>query len=93
MLCGRHGRRDDLRGGRTPDDYLYVGMNMHWDNHTFELPRLPDGLRWHIFANTAMAAPNDIHPPGQEPLLGDQTQLLIGGRAVVALVGRGESTR
>jgi glycogen operon protein len=83
MLCGRH-----ARGGHTPDDYLFVAMNMHWETHLFELPRLPAGLCWHIFANTSMRAPKDVYPPGEEPLLSDQAQFLVGGRSVVILVGR-----
>jgi glycogen operon protein len=37
---------------------IYAALNMHWESHTFELPAPPDGVRWHLFANTA------LHPPG-----------------------------
>ncbi|MCA9922823.1 MAG: glycogen debranching enzyme, partial [Anaerolineales bacterium] len=80
MLCGRH---------VTPtDDDIYVGMNMHWESHIFELPRLRDGAKWHVFANTSLPAPNDICPPGQEIILADQTSFLIGARSIFILVGR-----
>lgn len=83
MLCGKH-----ARGGATPDDYVYVAMNMHWEPHEFELPALRDGRQWHVFANTAAAAPEDIWQPGQEVLLADQGRLPLGERAVAILVGK-----
>lgn len=81
MFCGKH-------AAEGADDYIYVAMNAHWESHWFDLPRLPAGLRWHVFANTSMPAPEDIYPPGAEPLLNDQTRFLVGNRSVVVLVGR-----
>jgi glycogen operon protein len=83
MLCGKH-----ARSGTQEDDYIYVAMNMHWENHLFELPGLPEGMNWYVFANTGVASPEDIWEPGAEPLLTDQRQFFIGARAVVILVGR-----
>jgi glycogen operon protein len=83
MLCGKHADQ-----GKTPDNYVYVAMNMHWETHPFELPGLPPAMYWHVFANTTMAAPEDIWEPGQEPLLADQQHFLAGSRSVVILVGK-----
>jgi isoamylase len=83
MLCGRHGR-----GGQAPDDYVYVAMNTHWEAHGFELPRLPDGHLWHVFANTGVPAPHDVHEVGAEPVLDDPTHILLASRSVAILVGR-----
>jgi isoamylase len=88
MLCGRH-----ARGGSVRDDYIYVAMNMFWEPLRFELPQLPDGMCWHLFANTGEPAPHDIHAPGQEPPLPDQHALVMGDRSVAVLVGRQRSTR
>ena len=63
-------------------------MNMHWESHWFELPRLPAGRQWHVFANTAVASPEDVWEPGQEPVLGDQGGFIVGDRSVVILVGK-----
>jgi isoamylase len=76
LLCGRHA---------DEDDYVYVAMNMHWEAHTFELPRLPAGLQWHTFVDTGDHA---SYPPGQEPVSVNQLQHLLGSRSVVILVGR-----
>ena len=83
MLCGEH-----ARAGKQPDDYIYVGMNMHWDAHTFDLPRLPKGWAWHQFANTSLPSPDDICEPGYERPLDEPEQLVLGPRSVVILVGR-----
>ena len=83
MLCGKH-----AQGGSGSDDYIYVAMNMHWESHSFELPKLPTNHHWHVFANTALIPPQDICEPGNEPILQDQSNLLIRDRSVVILVGR-----
>lgn len=83
MLCGQH-----ARAGKQPDDYIYVGMNMHWEAHTFDLPRLPKELRWYQFANTSLPGPFDICEPGHEKRLNDPDQIVLGARSVIILVGR-----
>ena len=83
MLDGRH-----ARGGSEPDNSVYVAMNMYWDALPFELPQPPEGTQWHIFANTSAGSPDDIWDEGSEPLLGDQHQVLVGGRSVVILLAK-----
>jgi isoamylase len=63
-------------------------MNMYWEALPFELPRLPDGFRWHVFANTGMPSPEDAFDPDSEPELADQAGGIVGGRSVMILVGR-----
>ena len=70
------------------DDFIYVAMNMHWEMHGFELPQLPEGMAWHVFANTGVESPNDIYEPGEEPLISNH-EVLIGPRSIMVLVGRG----
>ncbi len=86
MLNGKH-----ARGGKLEDNDIYVGMNMHWDSHWFELPRLPQGKSWHVFANTGAAAPQDVWELGSEPTLENQDGILVGDRSVVILVGKDNS--
>ena len=83
MLNGQYADTDGV-----PDDFIYVAMNMHWDMHGFELPQLPEGMLWHVFANTEMASPDDIHEPGEEPVLDNQGEVLVGGRSIMILVGK-----
>ena len=44
MICGKYARKDRL----TEDDFFYIAYNMHWEDHTFALPKLPKGLKWDI---------------------------------------------
>ena len=81
MLAG-----PNARGGRVADDYIYVALNMHWEGHWFELPGLPDGCVWHLFAHTG--DPADIHEPGQERRLDNQAGIRLADRSVAILVGR-----
>ncbi len=83
LLDGKHAKE-----GTVHDDTIYVAMNSYWDAVWFHPPQLPFGMRWHVAANTAMPSPQDISPVGEEPVLGDQTSILLGGRSVVVLVGR-----
>ncbi|OGO31469.1 MAG: glycogen debranching enzyme GlgX [Chloroflexi bacterium RBG_16_54_11] len=83
MLDGKH-----ARGGMVSDDDIYVAMNMHWESHWFELPRLPGDKRWHVFANTGVPSPADVWENGQEPVLANQDGILLGDRSVVILVGK-----
>ncbi|MCR5687074.1 MAG: hypothetical protein K6G58_03560 [Lachnospiraceae bacterium] len=44
MICGKYARLYRSR----EDDFFYIAYNMHWENHTFALPKLPKGLEWSI---------------------------------------------
>jgi isoamylase len=83
MLCGKHSK-----GGEQPDDYIYVALNSHWEGMEIGLPEPPNGLRWHISANTAVPSPEDIWEVGKEPLLENQNSIWLDGRSMLVLVGR-----
>ena len=83
MLCGKHAKQ-----GSVCDDYIYVAMNMHWQMHGLELPKLPEGMSWHVFANTDVQPPEDIREVGHEIMIENQSEFLIGPRSVVILVGK-----
>ncbi|WP_229451025.1 hypothetical protein [Nostoc sp. CHAB 5715] len=61
---------------------------MHHRAHWFEIPGLRDGMRWYVFANTGVIPPKDIWQPGTEPILENQSGLIVGDRSVVILVGK-----
>jgi glycogen operon protein len=83
MLCGKH-----AKAGTVTDNYIYVAINAHWESHWFEIPGLPPGMQWGVFANTGAPSPEDSWEPGQEPVLENQHGLLLGDRSVVILVGK-----
>jgi isoamylase len=83
MLCGMH-----AKGGSVDDNSAYVAMNMHWEMHGFELPKIPKYMKWHVAANTDAPAPQDIWEPGKEPKLANQDEFLVGPRSVVVLLAK-----
>ncbi|MBW4427851.1 MAG: glycogen debranching protein GlgX [Nostoc desertorum CM1-VF14] len=83
MLCGQHAKE-----GTVTDNYIYVAMNMHWESHWFEIPRLPQEMQWHVCVNTGATPPEESWAPETEPLLQNQHGLFIGDRSVVILVGK-----
>ena len=83
MLDGKH-----ALGGTKPDNTIYAAMNMHWEMHGFELPQPPAGTSWHVAANTAVAAPNDIWEAGREPSLGNDSEVLVGPRSIIILIAK-----
>lgn len=83
MLCGQH-----TEDGDAPDDYIYVAMNMHWECHLFDLPRLPVGKNWYLFANSSAPPPYDICEIGNERLIRKQNQFMMEPRSVAICVGK-----
>jgi isoamylase len=83
MLDGYHSQE-----GKVRDDMIYVAMNMHWDDHEFSIPAIPNGLHWHLFADTGEYTQKHIFEPGTEPELEDQYHILLDARSVAILVGR-----
>lgn len=81
MLCGQ-------TEGNKQDDYIYVAMNMHWETHGFEIPKLQKSIQWHVSVNTGVKSPEDSWEPGYEPLLDNQQEILVGSRSVIILVGK-----
>jgi len=83
LLCGEHAKQ-----GALQDDFIYAAMNMYWEALNFQPPSLPECMKWHVFANTGVPSPKDIHEIGQEPMLEDQNNILVGPRSIIVLVGR-----
>ena len=54
MYCGDYARRED----GEPDDYLYVGYNMHWNSHELALPSLPEKRVWRRTVDTGRRNPS-----------------------------------
>ena len=35
------------------DNYIYMAVNAHWEDHSFELPVIPEGFSWYRIEDTA----------------------------------------
>lgn len=49
MLYGKY-------AGRKKDNSFYIAINMHWENHDFDLPKLPDGKKWRCLIDSGNEA-------------------------------------
>ena len=38
--------------GTDKDSFIYCAVNAHWEEHTFALPIIPEGMQWRIAAYT-----------------------------------------
>ncbi|NLK62658.1 MAG: glycogen debranching protein GlgX [Fusobacteria bacterium] len=70
------------------DEYIYVGINMHWETHNFEIPKLPQKKKWYQFANTALETGSDIYNIGSEIPIKNQNNIDIYDRSIVILLGK-----
>lgn len=48
LLCGEYAQKN--RASR--DDSFYIAFNMHWEEHSFDLPRIPASTGWQLVINT-----------------------------------------
>ena len=75
---------DHVKYGTEADTFLYILVNAHWEEHTFTLPQLPEGLQWHL----ACASRGICHPAGQETQLMVPTQFTLEPRETAVLIGK-----
>ena len=48
MLCGKYAKIKR----RQEDDFFYLALNLHWEEHVFGLPDLPKDLEWKLEMST-----------------------------------------
>ncbi|MCR5657616.1 MAG: hypothetical protein K6G06_09160 [Butyrivibrio sp.] len=46
LYCGLYEKED------KDQNFFYVAYNMHWTPVSFALPKLPEGMKWHILSDT-----------------------------------------
>ena len=51
---GRDTKKSDARREYCPGDFLYIAYNFHWEERSFALPSLPEGIVWKKAADTAL---------------------------------------
>lgn len=70
------------------DIFLYTAYNMHWVEHEFALPHLPENLDWYTAIDTGKSDGNCVYEEGSEPLLEVQNIFTVLPRTIVVLIGR-----
>ena len=66
------------------DSFLYIAVNEHWEMHSFRLPIIPAGMKWHL----AFDSSGESYAPGQERLLDQPQDYTLGPRTSAVLVAR-----
>lgn len=60
------------------DCFIYCGVNAHWEEHVLELPKLPEGMAWKIYADTADPAKKNKIKGGSLRLMPRSLTVLLG---------------
>lgn len=57
MYCGKYASKDR----NISDDFFYAAYNMHWESHSFALPKLPKNMHWeHCIASWSDVAAQSL---------------------------------
>ncbi len=79
MLAGNYVKLNRNENDRT----FYLGFNMHWEKHGFDLPLLPLGRQWQLLYDT------DLSCEELEPLpLTNQRCYEAGARSIFVLISK-----
>lgn len=73
-------------------DTVFLAVNRGGSRLELVVPDPPAGRRWCLFADTARAAPGDVHPPGREPDAETGPLALAAHSAVVLVAHLDEGT-
>jgi isoamylase len=73
--------------GQGPHDRLHIMANAWWRELEFQVPKLPQGLRWHRVLDTSQPSPADI-VTGPDAAVVDAGSLKVGWHSIVALQAR-----
>ncbi|BCN30257.1 alpha-amylase family glycosyl hydrolase [Anaeromicropila herbilytica] len=74
LLCGKYIKIDRTK----EDDFFYLAINMHWENHDFDLPKLPMNREWTVLIDTSDSLSE----------LTNQRKCNVQSRSIVVLIGK-----
>ncbi|NLG04814.1 MAG: hypothetical protein GX567_13440 [Clostridia bacterium] len=82
MLCGKYAVNEH----RKEDCFFYFAVNMHWEIHEFQLPKLPKGSKWYLKVTTDEKA--GAHFIEEErTALENQEKIIVPARSIMILKG------
>ena len=67
------------------DDFVYLGINAHWESHGFWLPQLPQNMTWQVEVNTDLGDAAVYDSPVE---LNTAEQFIIGARSVIVCTSK-----
>lgn len=75
MYCGQYAGEEN---------FIYVAYNLHWDEHEFALPNLPEDMEWHEEIDSAVG----VYEGDAGPVYSGQKTFMVPGRTIKVLLGR-----
>ena len=85
MYCGSYAENEN----GNADDFIYIGMNFHWEKRNIALPNLPDGLGWKKVADTSGQTPEQWFGEYEETY---KKSIKINPRTIVVLIAKREES-
>ena len=80
LLCGQYVKINH----KEYDESFYFAYNMHWENHTFDLPSPPKGKEWCLLIDTH----NSFGEMKEEETALEKESITIRPRSVTVLISR-----
>ena len=74
---------DHAKYGTKNDEFIFIAVNAHWEEHDFELPVIPEGYTW----KCAFDSTNFSSDPGKEKQADDQSKVRLKSRSTVIMIG------
>ncbi|MVN91232.1 glycogen debranching protein GlgX [Mucilaginibacter aquatilis] len=87
MLNGQY-----AKNGTCLDDYIYIATNSSCEAFKLELPLLSNGMCWHTSVNTGIVDAPCHFDIGNEPVIQNTVQYVLGPRSVIVLLGKLKNT-
>ncbi|NCB91306.1 MAG: Type II secretory pathway, pullulanase PulA and related glycosidase [Clostridia bacterium] len=85
LYCGGYAKNKEDEG---TDDFIYVVYNMHWTGHTFALPDLPEGMKWHLAIDSGRKDSETVCPKDTELPISEKKSLKVAARTILVLLGK-----
>ncbi|MGI6070574.1 MAG: glycogen debranching protein [Blautia sp.] len=77
--------------GDGKDDLVYLAMNVHWEEHSFTLPGLPEGYQWRLCADTGAKKREDRLRRTKESQVAVSGEYCLSARSVAVFAAKDES--
>lgn len=72
--------------GTKETNFIYAAINTHWESHKYELPIIPEGMKWYLVVKTESGKPFAV--TGEEKPLDITSGIYTAARSVTLLIAR-----
>lgn len=76
--------QDHTKAKTKKDSFIYVAVNAYWEDVYYELPIIPQGMKWHL----RLCSSGAMYTKGKEKILDDQGGIMLGARSTLVLIAK-----